>query len=114
MAFDELKQDLIDANADMRSYIETSEEYLKLKAFKILVKSVTSVVQIILIGAVLFLALFFVTLAVSLALNEALDSFYYGFLIMGLFYVLIGVLCYFFRATLQKPVLRKFSKHYFD
>ena len=114
MALEELKQDLIDANVDMRSYIETSEEYLKLKIFKVLVKSITTIAQIIIIGAVFFLVLFLTTLAVSIVLNEVLDSTYYGYLIMALIYVIIALLFYIFRSTLHKPVLRIFSKHYFD
>ncbi len=114
MALEEMKQDLIDADADMRSYLETSEEYLKLKVFKVLMGWVTTVAQIVLIGAILLLALLIVSIGISLALNEVLDSFYYGFIITGIFYLLIAVGCYFFRDTLNRPLLRKFSKHYFD
>ena len=114
MHFKELKQDLIEADADIRSYIEISEEYYKLKVFKIIMGSVTTVAQALLIGAIVLLALFMVSLGASLAINEAMDSYYYGFIIVGLFYVLIAMLCYFFRDILHRPVLRKFSKQYFD
>lgn len=114
MALEELKQDLIEADADLRSYLETSEEYLQLKVFKILMHSVTNLAQIALVGTLVVLALVLLSLGASLAINEKMNSFYIGFVIVGLVYVLIAVLCYFFREKLDKPLLRKFSKHYFD
>ncbi len=114
MALEELKQDLMEADADVRSYLETSEEYLQLKVFKILMHSVTNLSQIALVGTLIVVALVMLSLGASLAINEQMDSFYIGFVIVGLVYVLIAVLCYFFREKLDKPLLRKFSKHYFD
>lgn len=114
MAFQELKQDLIGAEADMRSYMESSDEYLKLKIFKVLMRSVTSSVQFLLIGIGVVFALLFLSFAASLALSEALDSYYSGFMIVAGFYVVIGILLYIFRVKLNAPILKKFSKHYFE
>ena len=52
MAFEELKMDLKEADADLRSYLEHSEEHLKLKVFKVFMVSVTSAAQALLIGAI--------------------------------------------------------------
>jgi hypothetical protein len=114
MAFEELKKDLVEANADIKSYLEHSEEYLKLKAFKVFMISVTSMTHAVLIGLVLLLALFFLSIAVSMALGSALGKPVYGYLIVGVFYVLLAVLIYVFRARIDKPILKKFSKHFFD
>lgn len=114
MAFETLKKDLVDVDTDMRSYLENSEAYLKLKTFKVLMKMITTGAQTVVIGAILLIALLMFSLGTSLALNEVLDSFYYGFLITGLFYIVIAILCYFFRGVLNRPLLRNFSKHYFD
>jgi uncharacterized membrane protein len=114
MAFDELKQDLMEAEADVRSYMESSDEYLRLKIFKVLMRSVTSGVQFMLIGIGVVFALLFLSFAASLALSEALDSYYTGFMIVAGFYVVIGILLYVFREKLNAPILRNFSKHYFD
>jgi len=114
MAFESLKKDLVDVDTDMRSYLKTSEEYYKLKIFKVLVGSVTTVTQSLFIGAIVLLALIMVSIGVSLALNEALGSFYSGFLIVGAFYILVAIGSYLFRGILQRPILHKFSKHYFD
>jgi len=114
MAFKALKKDLVDVNIDMRSYLENSEKYLKLKTFKVLMKMVTAGAQTAVIGAILLIALILLSLGASLAINEALDSLYYGFLIIGLFFIVIAIVCYFFRGTLNRPLLQNFSKHYLD
>lgn len=114
MVFEEIKQDLTEVEADVRSYLENSEEYLQLKVFKIFMTYVTASAQILLVGIILVLALFAISIGASLALNEKLDSFYLGFIIVGGIYVLIAILCYFLRDGLNGPLLRKFSKNYFD
>lgn len=114
MAFEEFKQDLMGAEADMRSYMENSDEYLKLKVFKVVMHHVTGISQFLLIGIGFVFALLFLSFAASLALSEALDSYVVGFIIIGSFYVLVGILLYIFRERLNAPVLKKFSKYYFD
>ncbi|SDL37188.1 hypothetical protein [Kriegella aquimaris] len=114
MAFEALKKDLVDVDTDMRSYLEVSEEYFKLKVFKIFMGTVTSIAQTLLIGALVLSALVLISIGASLALNEVLNSFYFGFIITGIFYLLIALGCYFFRDKLNGPLLRKFSKQYFD
>ncbi len=114
MALEELKQDLMAAEADVRSYLDNSEEYLKLKIFKIIMGMVTSAAQLILIGAISFLAIFIISFAGAVALGNSLQDETLGFIIVGLFYVIVTVVCYVFRAKLNKPLLLKFSKNYFD
>lgn len=114
MAFEEFKEDLMHAEANMRSYIEHSEEYLKLQIFKVLMRFLTITLQKVLIGLGIIFVLFFFSLGVSLALCETLDSYYLGFIIVGGFYILISALLYVFRKRLNGPLLRKFSPLYFD
>lgn len=104
----------MEANADIKSYVEYSEEYLKLKVFKIFMASVTSMTQILMIGALLLLALFFLSTAISMALGTALGNTVYGFMIVGIFYIVVGILLTVFRDRIDRPILRKFSKHFFD
>ena len=114
MAFKEFKQDLIGAEADMRSYIENSDEYLKLKIFKVAMHHVTGISQFLLIGIGIVFALLFLSLAACMALSEVLDSYVVGFIIVGIFYTLVAILLYIFRERLNVPILKKFSKYYFD
>jgi cbb3-type cytochrome oxidase subunit 1 len=114
MAFEELKKDLIDADVNIRSYIKNSDEYIRLKVFKIFMRSITTFAQILLIGSVFLIALLIVSLAVSFGIGQAMDNLFYGFLIVGLFYTIIGMLCYVFREKLNKPLIRMFSRYYFE
>ena len=114
MAFEELKEDLMGAEADVRSYVENSDEYLRLKIFKIIMHGVTGSVQFLLIGAGVIFALLFLSFATCLALSQVLDSFFLGFLIVAGFYMLLVALLYIFREKLNTPILKKFSKHYFE
>ena len=114
MAFEELKKDLAAADTDVRSYIDNSEEYLKLRIFKVLMSVVTSSAKLVLVGAITLLAILILSLAASYAIGAALDNTSYGFLIMGVCYLVIALICYFLRDRLNRPLLRKFSEYYFD
>ncbi len=114
MAFEELKKDLLDADVNVRSYIKNSDEYVRLKIFKVLMRSITSIVQIFLMGSILLISILLLSFAASYGIGQALNNVFYGFLIVGLCYLLIGVLCYFLRDKLNKPLIRRFSTYYFD
>jgi len=114
MAFTELKNDILDANTNIRSYVKNSDEYIRLKIFKVLMRSITSFAQILLVGSILLISLLFLSIAASILIGEAINNVLYGFLIVGLFYMFIGIICYFMRAKLNKPLIRRFSQYYFD
>ena len=114
MAFVEFKEDLMGAEADMRSYIETSDEYLRLRIFKVIMYHVTGITQFLLISIGFVFALFFLSFAACLALSETLNSYFSGFIIVGGFYMVIGILVFVFREKLNGPLLKKFSKYYFE
>ncbi|WP_273565718.1 hypothetical protein [Maribacter halichondriae] len=114
MAFDELKKDLMEADTDVRSYLEHSDEYLKLQVFKILMQFLTTSLQTVLVSLGVVFVLLFLSLGASLALCEVLDSYYLGFVLVGGFYVVVSILLYIFRKRWNGPVLRKFSPLYFD
>jgi hypothetical protein len=114
MAFEELKQDIMEVNADIKSYLANSEEYLRLKLFKLYMVSLTSFAQILVLGALLLVAVIFLSTAASIALGYWLDNTLYGFLIVGLCYTALWTLVFIFRERIERPVIRKFSKHFFD
>ncbi len=114
MAFEELKQDLWEAQENVQSYLENSEKYIYLKGFKISMTLVTAFAQILLIGAIALLALFILALAASFGLGQLLDNSFYGFLIVGVFVIIVLIIAYALRNKINKPIIRKFSKSYFD
>ena len=77
-------------------------------------KAVIALTMVLLLGTIGFLLLFFASLAASLAIGESLGSDTGGFLVVALIYLVLGVLAYAFRRKLETPVLKSFSKHYFD
>lgn len=104
----------MEADADIKSYLEHSEEYLKLKVFKLLMVTVTTFTHTLLLGALALLALFVLSIAASIGIGQALGNPSYGYGIVGLVYIVAGLLCYVFRDKINRPILRRFSKHYFD
>lgn len=114
MAFEDLKQDLWEAQDNMQSYLENSEEYVYLKSFKIAMALVTAFAQLLLVGALGLLSLFVLAFAASFGLGQLLDNTFYGFLIVGAFILIVTIITYVLRKKINKPILRKFSKSYFD
>ena len=114
MAFEELKENLSEVDSNVRSYIESSMEYYQLKSFKILMKSITTLTKMVMIGAIVIIVILFLSFAASYGIGDALDNTAYGFLIVGVSYVLIGFIIYLLRHKVDKPLLKKFSEYYFD
>ncbi len=114
MAFEELKHDFSEIDKEVSAYVEHSLEYAKLKSFKISMVLVTYFAKVVLVGIFAILTLLFLSLAASYAMGEAFDNLLYGFLIVGLIYFVLGLLGYLIRNRLNKPILRMFSKYYFD
>ncbi|NNF20089.1 MAG: phage holin family protein [Flavobacteriaceae bacterium] len=114
MAFEELKDNIAEADRTARSYIDTSAEYYKLKAFKFLMQGIMSFSKMLVVGVIALIALLFLSLAASYGIGQLLDNTFQGFLIVGGFYVLVGLLFYLLRDRINRPLLKKFSEFYFD
>jgi len=114
MAFDQFKETIAEANVDIRSYLEYSETYIQLKVFKILMRLVTTFFQTALVGSMLLLALFVMSIAISYAIGQALGNTWYGFVIVSVFFMILALLSYVLRKKINKPIIRFFSTHYFD
>ena len=114
MAFENLKENLSDVDANVRSYIENNREYYQLKTFKILMKFVTSFSKMLLIAAIVLIFLFLFSLAASYGIGQLMDNIAYGFAFVGLFYLIIAFIIYLLRNKLDKPLLKMFSNYYYD
>jgi len=114
MAFEEIKEHIAEADASLRDYFEKSGEYYRLKGFKFMMQGITAFTKVLLISAIGFIALFFLSLAASFGIGQSLHNTFYGFLCVGMFYVLIGLIAYGMRHRLDKPLLKKFSEYYFE
>ena len=107
MAFEKLKENVLDTDVNIHAYIKSSEDYIKLKSFKVLMLGVTYITKVIVIGALVCIMLLILSFAVAFRLAQILDDTFYGFLIVGLFYVLVVVVVYFFRNKCNATIIKK-------
>lgn len=114
MAFEDLKDNIAGAEETIKSYAGYSADYYQLKAFKIIMLGVTSFARTLLVGVIVTVAVLFLSLAASFGLGQVFENTFFGFLAVGLFYVLLAGLIYALRRKLDHPLLRKFSEFYFD
>ena len=114
MVFHELKENLSQMDEEVHSLIDSSKEYYKLRAFKFLMKSVSALSKWVCLGFIALLAMFILSFAAAYGIGQALNNTFYGFLCVGLFYVLVGIIFYLLRNKIDSPLLKKFSEYYFD
>jgi hypothetical protein len=114
MAFEEIKENFVESDARVRSYIDLSKEYYQLKGFKFLMHGVTALSKLLMVLTAGMMALLFLSIAASYGIGQSLDNTSYGFLCVGLFYMVLGIIAYALRNKLNKPILRKFSDFYFE
>ncbi|PWI30285.1 hypothetical protein DI383_07450 [Flavobacteriaceae bacterium LYZ1037] len=95
-------------------YVKKTEEYYKLKVFQQISVSISFVTRGLIIGSVLFLALFFLTFSLALAIGEWLDNLALGYLIVAAFFLLVTVILYYNRQVINKKIIRTLSTKFFD
>ncbi|NNF19105.1 MAG: hypothetical protein HKN61_04965 [Flavobacteriaceae bacterium] len=106
-----IKHDLGDVYSDVQSYLEVSEAYVQLKAFKVIMGMVTSSVQWMLLGVVAIISLLILSVAAAIAIGS---EYYQGFLLVGGVLLLFTYICYLGRNRITIPLLRTFSRYYFE
>ncbi len=110
MAFDELKENTQQIQEEAKAYLDSTIEYYKLWGFKILMKSTKMVVKAVLLSFFLMMFLIFGSVAAALAIGEALESYWLGFLIVsGIYLVLILLLLFVRSRIIERQILRKCS-----
>ncbi|QLE01138.1 phage holin family protein [Galbibacter sp. BG1] len=115
MAFENISESANELQKSSKDYINRNIEYYRLSAFKKFTKGTTSMIMFIIIGAVLFGAMLLLTFSLALFIGAWLDNLALGFLLLGIFYILVCFVVYFgFRKTIERKVLIKASKDFFD
>ncbi|HEU0136722.1 MAG TPA: competence protein [Flavobacterium sp.] len=104
-----------DFQRNIKSLVDTSVAYYKLWLFRAVAKSATSLVKIVMVTALSIIAIVFLSVAAAIAIGYAMNNFAYGFLIIGVCYVLVCVLLF---SKMDKLVdgriIEKFSEHFKD
>lgn len=108
------KEALRNAAQEAQTYIDSTQEMIRLQAFKVSMRLVTALVKSLLVGLLVVVALLFLSVSAALALGLWLGDALWGFLLVGAIYLLAFGLAYRFRDRLDAPVLRHFSDIYFD
>lgn len=114
MIFEDIKEEINHVEDGVKAYVKNSLDFYRLQSFRSMMKGITMATKVLLIGGIVSIALLFLSLSAAFWLGTLLESTAKGFLIVGVFYVLIGIIIFLFRKRLEKPLLKKFSKFYFD
>jgi uncharacterized membrane protein YedE/YeeE len=93
------------------SYVETRVELAKLKAVKKSSEVASTLISKMIIGSVIFLFLMVFNIGVGFWLGDMLGKNYYGFFVLALFYLVVGVIIYASRDKwLKTPVANSIIK----
>jgi uncharacterized integral membrane protein len=111
---DRLKHSAERLQDDVQALIESQAAYYRLWTFKVSMKSIALLLQVFLLVLCAALALLFLSIAAALFLSTWLQNEALGFLIVGAAYIGTGMLAYFFRSAIERPLLQKFSAIFFN
>jgi hypothetical protein len=115
MAFEELKENGEYIQEQVQDYIENNLEYYKLRSFKMAMKSTTTILKLSLVSLCVGMVVFFCSIAIAFAIGNYLDSYPYGFLIVGGGYLFFTIILFFMRDKIvEGPILEKFSEIFFN
>ncbi|ALM49229.1 competence protein [Flavobacterium psychrophilum] len=111
MAFEEIKENAEDLKQEVKKLIDANVNYYKLWGFKILMKSTTMMLKLFLLAVMLMIVTVFFSIALALGIGYWLDNFAYGFLIVGLIYLVMAIVVYYVQDKIvEGPMLSRFSR----
>ena len=114
MAFEEIKDNAEELKNETKKLIDSSIAYYKLWGFKLLMKSTTMMLKLFLLATMLVIVTVFFSIALALGFGYWLDNFAYGFLIVGLIYLVMAFVIYKVQDKIvEGPILATFSKMLF-
>ena len=99
----------------MREYAEISISLIKIKAAEKASSLIADAAALIIVWVFLFFFIFFISFGGAYVLSSVLGSAYSGYLIVGAFYLLVGVIVWFARKKLiRNPVLNAMVRNLFE
>lgn len=96
---------------NLMGYIDTRIDIIRLEIQEKLKASFVSAIHAVLLGVIAFLVLIFLSLFLGLLLNHLLDSSFWGFGIVALFYIILLVILV---VGLDKKVFQGVADKAFD
>ncbi|ULC59881.1 hypothetical protein MBM09_02610 [Flaviramulus sp. BrNp1-15] len=95
-------------------YLKTSYDYYKLKIFQQLSISVTLIFKVFAIGGLILLGLIFLAIALAILIGESTGNYTTGFLWVGFIFLVFSLIAFLLRKHLNKLVIKKLSKTFFN
>lgn len=115
MPFDHLKENAEDIQDNLKKVMDSHVAYYKLWLFKVLMKSTTMLLKVVLMVLLFTLFLLFASIALALYLGEIMNSLILGFLSVGGIYIILMGIVYFMKDKIvEGNILEKFSKVFFN
>ena len=115
MAFEEIREHAENIQEHTKTYVETNIAYYKLKGFKLAMKSTTMIFKFVLIFMCFLMVLLFCSIGAAFAIGQYLNSYTFGFLIVGGIYLLTTGLLFLIKDKIvEGPILEKFSEIFFN
>jgi len=106
---------LSDLSENIREYIETRIDLIKLETADSGASAVSSMMSWLIIVLVGFLVILMVTIGAAIGLGYLVENFAVGFFIVTGFYLLVGLLLYYNRTKwLRKPFINIIIKNIYD
>lgn len=81
-----------DLSDRLKNFAETNLELVKMQAVEKMVRIIPGILSGTMISLVIYLSILFLSFGLSIYLSDLLNSTFYGFLIVGSFYLLLGII----------------------
>ena len=99
----------------IKLYAEQQIDIVKLDAVEKSAKVISSMITSLILGTVALVVLLFLTIAAALFLGQILANPSLGFVLVSLFFVLIGALLYAFRKSIiTSPIITLFISEIYE
>ncbi|GAL72328.1 hypothetical protein [Jejuia pallidilutea] len=95
-------------------YVKTSLKYYKLKVFQQLSISVSIVFKALIIGSLALMCVLISAVGLALFIGESTQNYPFGFLMVGLLFLILSIIVFALRRLINKWVIKKLSKKFFD
>ena len=115
MPFENIKESAEEVQEKVKDVIDSNIAYYKLWLFKVVTKSATVVLKVLLLAFFLVMFLFFSSIALALFLGKMFENNIVGFLLVGVVYLVLMLIVYFLKDKIvESTILKNFSKIFFN
>jgi hypothetical protein len=112
--FKSSKEELLKGSIHLKEYALKEFEHTKLNIFFQLAAFTTNMAKTVLVGTALTLFAIFISFGIAVGLGDLLQNMFVGYAIVASFYLISALILYALRRKLERFVIQKLSKTYFD